>query len=523
MNDNKTLLNIFSLAIFLFSLPALAIEKNSGSAVLWKSKGDTCYASGRLSEALEFYTKALDNAKRSEDEHTYYASIGNIGNIYGRIGDFKRSLHYYVMGYGEAVKNHDEETQWNFSTNIVAVCCMMKDTKDARAFFHKQMTLPIKDKTKKHYYFLNNQAYILLAEGKRQMAEYYFRQTRDFALERRMPLQYVLSTEMEIGKLMAQRGDIIGAMDCFRMVKNKISHPENMDIKVNALKEISNLYKRLGERDSSEKYRSEYLALSDSSFNMQQFNIANSKLFDYESKQFKERIDSLVSRNNLQLMVIVLFIIMVAGLTFLYLALRRKTRNLQDAQKMLVSKNEELMAVASNSKKLLHSYVKALDRQEENGAVKTTGDTTEEGECESEQEEEKAKDDHREIALNEEQRNRLLNSITTIMEDVGVISNSDFNLSTLADMVHSNTKYVSWVINKTYNKNFKTLLHEYRIREACRRLTDKEHYGNMTIQAIYEEVGYNSAASFIQAFKKVNGMTPSVYKRLKCSDGASVQ
>lgn len=37
----------------------------------------------------------------------------------------------------------------------------------------------------------------------------------------------------------------------------------------------------------------------------------------------------------------------------------------------------------------------------------------------------------------------------------------------------------------------------------------------MTIQAIYEELGYNSAASFIQAFKKVNGMTPSVYQKLK--------
>ena len=35
----------------------------------------------------------------------------------------------------------------------------------------------------------------------------------------------------------------------------------------------------------------------------------------------------------------------------------------------------------------------------------------------------------------------------------------------------------------------------------------------MTIQAIYEEVGYRNAVSFIRAFKKVNGMTPSEYQQ----------
>ena len=101
------------------------------------------------------------------------------------------------------------------------------------------------------------------------------------------------------------------------------------------------------------------------------------------------------------------------------------------------------------------------------------------------------------------------------MNDVEVISKSDFSLQMLADMVESNTKYVSWIINDTYKKNFKTLLNEHRIREACRRLADTEHYGNMTIQAIYEELGYNSAASFIQSFKKVNGITPSMYQKLR--------
>lgn len=212
---------------------------------------------------------------------------------------------------------------------------------------------------------------------------------------------------------------------------------------------------------------------------------------------------------------ILVFVVFALAVTLLYVALRRKARNLQEAQKMLVSKNEELMASDSHSRQLLKRYVEAMDKQKiqtgteipDNGMMQDADSGTESIE--------EHEDQRMGLGLSEELRNRLLNSITMILDDVSVISNSDFNLSMLAEKVGSNTKYVSWIINDVYGKNFKTVLNEYRIREACRRLTDKDHYGNMTIQAIYEELGYNSAASFIQAFKKVNGMTPSVYQKLK--------
>ena len=57
----------------------------------------------------------------------------------------------------------------------------------------------------------------------------------------------------------------------------------------------------------------------------------------------------------------------------------------------------------------------------------------------------------------------------------------------------------------------------FKIRGAyykISRLSDEEHYGNLTIQAIYQGLGYNSPGGFIEAFKKVNGMTPSVYMKL---------
>lgn len=70
---------------------------------------------------------------------------------------------------------------------------------------------------------------------------------------------------------------------------------------------------------------------------------------------------------------------------------------------------------------------------------------------------------------------------------------------------------VSWVINSFYGKNFKTILNECRVREACIRLGDTARYGNITIQGIYESLGYRSASSFNRAFRQVTGMSPSVF------------
>ena len=108
----------------------------------------------------------------------------------------------------------------------------------------------------------------------------------------------------------------------------------------------------------------------------------------------------------------------------------------------------------------------------------------------------------------------LVKKIAAVMNDVQKISQPDFSLNLLAREVGSNTAYVSWVINNIYHHNFKAFLNEYRIREACRRMDDHEHYGHITIQALIRNLGYSSYSNFVAAFKKVNGMTPSQYQRL---------
>ena len=108
----------------------------------------------------------------------------------------------------------------------------------------------------------------------------------------------------------------------------------------------------------------------------------------------------------------------------------------------------------------------------------------------------------------------LLEKITEVMESSPEVFNEAFSLNRLAELVSSNTKYVSRAINIGKQCNFSVLLNEYRIKEACRRLMDAENYGNYTIEGIANSVGYKSRSNFATVFKESVGLTPSAFQRL---------
>lgn len=512
------LLLLFS---FVFTLPSFASKEKSDSAVVLKTKGDVFYSTGRFPEALDYYTRGLDKAENEKNRRVYNACIGCIGNIYASIGDYNRCLHYYQRGYKAAVEDNDTDMQFSFLSNILACYCLMKDVKQAKAYFRLLMQLPVSDQQKRQYYCLYNQGFIAQAAGDYAMAEYYHFKAFEYAKERNMPVMYIQAQYMELGNIALKCKNPKKAISYFKKGYQMTLKMDNSDKMSRVYKSLSEAYASAGQADSAAKYKAMYLELSDSAFNKSQFYISGSKLFNYENTVNQKMIDSLTTRNTTQFVVIIVFVIMLIVLTVLYRMLRQKNRNLIDAQMLLVSKNEELMKSDKQSRLLLEQYAKAVNTVHEDNVPNAAGDTEGGAEDADGKADEADKKERTAVALlSEEQKNLLLNKINTVMADMSVISRSDFNLNALAQMVGSNTKYVSWAINDVYGKNFRQFLSEYRIREACRRLSDKEHYGNMTLQAIYEELGYNSAASFIQAFKKVNGMTPSTYQRLMANKPA---
>ncbi|PLX09645.1 MAG: hypothetical protein C0596_01090 [Marinilabiliales bacterium] len=88
---------------------------------------------------------------------------------------------------------------------------------------------------------------------------------------------------------------------------------------------------------------------------------------------------------------------------------------------------------------------------------------------------------------------------------------SDFTIDKLAKALESNRQYISKTINECFSKNFSTFINEYRVKEARKLLIDPE-YDKYTLEGIAECSGFSNRTSFISAFKKYTGVTPSYFK-----------
>lgn len=115
--------------------------------------------------------------------------------------------------------------------------------------------------------------------------------------------------------------------------------------------------------------------------------------------------------------------------------------------------------------------------------------------------------------LEEGERSDLLHRVFFIMETNNEVFSPDFTLPRLAELVDDTRNNVSEAINQQYHTNFNALVNEYRIKEACRRINDEEHYGHLTIEAIGQSLGFKSNSNFVSNFKKITGLTPSAYRK----------
>lgn len=108
---------------------------------------------------------------------------------------------------------------------------------------------------------------------------------------------------------------------------------------------------------------------------------------------------------------------------------------------------------------------------------------------------------------------RIYNSLIDVMNHSVEIFSPDFTIHQLAELTGISSRSLSQVINERCGYTFKTLLTRYRIREACHRLGDADHYGHLSIEGIADSVGFKSRSSFVQAFKRETGLSPSDYQK----------
>lgn len=120
---------------------------------------------------------------------------------------------------------------------------------------------------------------------------------------------------------------------------------------------------------------------------------------------------------------------------------------------------------------------------------------------------------YRSSPVNNEMMAKLYDRIINVMDNSHDIFSEGFSLDRLAELIDTKPNYISEVLAE-HNTTFYTMLAEFRVQEACRRLTNVNDYGSYNIEGIGQSVGFKSRSNFSATFKRVTGLTPGQYQNL---------
>src|SRR6218665_94326 len=87
----------------------------------------------------------------------------------------------------------------------------------------------------------------------------------------------------------------------------------------------------------------------------------------------------------------------------------------------------------------------------------------------------------------------------------------DMNLSKMATILHTNSKYVTKVIAKHRGKGTIEYITELKLDYIVEMLKTDSKYRNYTNKALGEEAGFRTTQNFTRAFKSYTGITPTYF------------
>lgn len=92
-----------------------------------------------------------------------------------------------------------------------------------------------------------------------------------------------------------------------------------------------------------------------------------------------------------------------------------------------------------------------------------------------------------------------------------------FSAKELAQLLHTNTRYISIVLSVRYHANYAQFVNRLRIEEAMAMLQDSR-YADLSIEELSDVVGFANRQSFYRAFCQIVGKTPREYQEAMSSD-----
>lgn len=462
--------------------------------------GEIYFQKETYPQAFDLYFKGIQISEECHFNSLLARFYKNIGNVYSVFDDNDLAIKCYKKGLEYARETHTTDIEIKILLNLAGICTFEQQIKEAEMYYKQMMAFTPKDSLIEYFGYLSK-ALIQAANHQNKEAVSSFQAAIKHAERTQLKPKYIASVYTELANLYKQQSN--GQDSALYYYEQNVEFCRKhrlIYIQKANLKALAKLYTNRADKNKANFYRTEYFYLTDSILNVDEFKRIKNNQVVYELDKNYRKITTLTQdreQKEAQIRQQRTALWGISGCLFIFIsmlaAVYLQKRKLHHAYKGLFQRSNEILHSDQMYKELKNKYEELKKK------------------LPSEVEESKPYASNK---MSDQQKEIILDKIMHIMEETDEFCDSDFSLEQLASLIDSNSRYVSQIINETYSKNFRTFINEYRIRKACTRLMNSKEYGNYTIKAIGESVGYKSYANFTDTFKKVTGILPSIYQKL---------
>lgn len=413
-----------------------------------------------------------DNAEKPDIMTRAYKLLGNVYYMYA---DTASARGYYEKALTYAEQMLDRTEQLKVLHNLALLYCRGNQQGMAQYYADKILGVTSASDALRKYFHTYSSGIIERRFGNIDKALKLYDEAIALVDDRTVPSHLKPSPMFEKATALHETGRIqesIKTLDTLeKHLKTTTAHPS---IEVDVMHEYMKIYEESGDSDRAALYQRKYMAMSDSLMNQNRF-MKSRGAFNMQQAELDHGKMSTM-RNSLSLLELILIILATVAVTGIVFMTVIKLHNRH-------AKTKDAIPVKADA--------------ENNTPAARLSPIREEPSKESD-----------ESAA--QRLHTVFETISKIASDPAFFCSPTASLEEMAQLASTNVKYVSQAVNEFAGVNFRTFINNYRVRHACRLIEE-----NPAISAaeLGDNVGFQSPSTFIAAFRKFTGKTPSLYIR----------
>lgn len=458
---------------------------NSSNNPLTKAKSLLLLASlnkqtGNLKKSLYFAEKAKLQITQTSDIDFDFRVTGYLATQYRIVGLYEKSYDYVLQAKDILRKMHNQNNfnQAETLLNQEMAYHEIYKKRYSYAIKYAQASITglkkIKSNRNIHYTdFVLANAYELIAESYYQLGDYttsemYYNKAKHLLKTQSFLLGFVYNG---LGAISLEKNNLEEAKKSLDSAEYLVKGSNNKELKKSLYLNFSKYYEKVGKEKISSEYYKKHIEVSDQiNLEIQQFVNDSYNQLDKSNQQH--------NRENLIKSFIIIFLLLVCICFYVIFNKKQKKQYKRFTEIIELSKinHAEKTLVAEN------------DLVTENTQIAKKSQSP----------------------MSSETELKLLKQLDEF-EKSSLFNEKNMSLSNLSAKLNTNSRYLSYVINKHKDEEFKTYINRLRVNYIIHKLTTDSKYRLYKISTLAEECGFSSHSKFTAIFKNFTGLSPSLF------------